>query len=115
MEVTRGEIWWADLPDASAPEEPGYPRPMLVVQGDYLNRSALPTFLAVPLTTSLRRGEVPGHVRLDRGTAGLDRDSIIQTTLIYTLNRSRLRERIGRLDHHLMVKVDRGLLIALGL
>ena len=83
--IAQGEVWWADLP---APEgsAPGFRRPVVVVQGDAFNRSALRTALCVPLTSNLRWAEAPGNVLLTARSTGLPRDSVANVSQLVTLD-----------------------------
>ena len=75
MVIAQGEVWWADLPAPSG-SGPGFRRPVVVVQGDALNRSRLATVVCVPLTTNLRWAEAPGNVPLPSRVTGLPKDSV---------------------------------------
>jgi len=112
--VKRGEIWWADLgePRGSAP---ALRRPVLVVQDDVLNASALATVMVAPLTSNLRRGEAIGNVRLSRRETGLDRESVALVCQVMTLDEDFLDELVGSLSARARRRVDRGLAVALGL
>ncbi len=114
MEVTRGDIWWADLPDPIG-SGPGYRRPLLIVQSDAFNRSRLSTVVAVVLTGNLRRLDVPGNVLLTSRTSGLPRDSVANVTQVATFDRALLTERVGRLSPAALSQVSDGLRIALDL
>ena len=94
--ISQGDVWWADL-DAPVGSEPGFRRPVVVVQGDDFNRSALRTVVAVSLTSNLRWGDAPGNVRLTTRATGLPRDSVANVSQIVTLDKSILTERVGRL------------------
>jgi mRNA interferase MazF len=94
--ISQGEVWWADLGDPAG-SEPGYRRPVVVVQADSFNRSALRTVVAVPLTSNIRWATAPGNVLLTSRATGLPRDSVANVTQIVTLDRSVLVEQVGRL------------------
>ena len=102
MVISQGEVWWADLPEPTG-SEPGYRRPVVVVQGDPFNRSAISTVVSVPLTSTLRWAEAPGNVRLSARSTGLPRDSVANVSQIVTLDRTFLTERVGKLSR---AKVD---------
>jgi mRNA interferase MazF len=114
MEIRRGEVWWADL-DEPRGSEPGYRRPVLIVQADAFNRSRIATVLCVVLTSSLRLVDAPGNVLISAKTAGLPKDSVANVSQLITLDRSFLDEQIGRLPPRLMNAVDSGLRLVLGL
>ena len=111
--IAQGEVWWADLP---APEgsAPGFRRPVVVVQGDAFNRSALRTALCVPLTSNLRWAEAPGNVLLTARSTGLPRDSVANVTQLVTLDRSVLVERVGKLSRPKLDLVLAGIDVVLG-
>ena len=114
MNVIRGEIWWADLPDPVA-SDPGGTRPVLVVQADSFNRSQIATIVAVVITTNERLAEVPGNVLLTARETGLKHRSVANVSQIITADRTFLRERIGGVRPETMHKVESGLRLVLGL
>ena len=114
MVVERGQIWWADLgePDGS---EPGFRRPLLVVQNDAFNRSRLRTTLAVVLTSNMRLLDAPGNVLLSAKASGLPRDSVANVSQVITIDRDFLTERAGTIRGALLGDVDAGLRLVLDL
>jgi mRNA interferase MazF len=112
--IQRGEVRWADL---AAPRgaEPGYCRPVLVVQNDAFNRSRLPTTLVVSLASNLRLVEAPGNVLVPAKTSGLPKDSVANVTQLLTLDEDFLTERAGKVPPRLMAQVDAGLKLVLAL
>jgi mRNA interferase MazF len=112
--VERGQIWWADLgePDGS---EPGFRRPLLIVQNDAFNRSRLRTTLAVVLTSNLRLLDAPGNVLLSAKASGLPRDSVANVSQVITIDRDFLTERAGTIRGALLGDVDAGLRLVLDL
>jgi len=94
--ISQGDVWWADLGEPVG-SEPGFRRPVVVVQGDDFNRSALRTVVTVSLTSNLRWADAPGNVRLTKRATGLPRDSVANVSQIVTLDKSILTERVGRL------------------
>jgi mRNA interferase MazF len=96
MVIAQGEVWWADLPAPSG-SGPGFRRPVVVVQGDALNRSRLATVVCVPLTTNLLWAEAPGNVLLPSRVTGLPTDSVANASQIIALDKTHLTERVGRL------------------
>jgi mRNA interferase MazF len=112
--VQRGELWWADLPTPRG-SEPGYRRPVVIVQSDAFNRSAIRTIIVVPLTSNLRLRAAPGNVFLAAGGTGLDRDSVINVSQAITLDKSFLRDRIGRVPIAKLREVEEGLRLILAL
>ena len=114
MVVQRREVWWADLEEPRG-SEPGFRRPILVVQADSFNRSRLQTVLGVVLTSNTRLLDAPGNVLLPTRNSGLPRDSVANVTQIVTLDEAYLSERTGRLPPKLMAHVDAGLKLVLDL
>ena len=114
MELNRGEVWWADLPDPVG-SAPGYRRPVLVVQSDAFNRSRLATVIVVVLTANLRLVDAPGNVLIPARTSGLPRDSVANVSQVLTVTREVLTERVARLSANLMRQVDDGLRTVLAL
>jgi mRNA interferase MazF len=95
--ISQGDVWWADLGEPVG-SEPGFQRPVIVVQGDSFNRSALRTVVAVPLTSNLRWAAAPGNVRLTARATGLPRDSVANVSQLVALDSSTLVERVGKLS-----------------
>jgi mRNA interferase MazF len=114
MVVERGEVWWAHL-DEPVGSEPGYRRPMLIVQADAFNRSRLHTTVAVALTSNLRLIDAPGNVLVPKTASGLPKDSVANVSQVVTLDRDFLAERTGKLPARLRAAVDAGLKLVLDL
>ena len=112
--MLRGEIWWATLSDPVG-SEPGYRRPVLVVQSDSFNRSAISTIVCVTITSNLRLATAPGNVRITARTSGLPKSSVVNVSQVITLDKTFLTERVKVLDAHAMRMVDDGLQLVLGL
>jgi mRNA interferase MazF len=106
--IRRGELWWADLgePHGSAP---ALRRPVLVVQADGFNRSALRTVVVVGVTTNTRLSMLPGNVFVAASTGGLREDSVVNVTQMATVDKRHLETRIGLIPDHLLADVERGL------
>ena len=113
MVIAQGEVWWADLPVPTG-SGPGFRRPVVVVQGDSLNRSRVATVVCVPLTGNLRWGDAPGNVLLLARATGLPKDSVANVSQIITLDRSELVERIGKLARAKTELVLSGIDVVLG-
>ena len=96
MVISQGEIWWADLP-APAGSGPGFRRPVVVVQGDALNRSRVATVVCVPLTSNLKWALAPGTVRLSARTTGLPKESVANVSQIIAIDKEFLKARVGKL------------------
>jgi mRNA interferase MazF len=112
--VERAEVWWADL-DEPIGSEPGFRRPLLIVQGNAFNRSRLQTTIAVVLTSNLRLIEAPGNVLVPKPSSGLPKDSVANVSQVVTLDRDFLTERTGKVPARIMAAVDAGLKLVLAL
>ena len=104
----RGEIWWASLP-APIASEPGYRRPVLIVQDDIFTQSHISTVIVVIITSKTQLAEAPGNVLLPSEATGLPKDSVANVSQVLTAHKSFLVERIGMLPEHLQELVDEGL------
>ena len=113
-DIQRGEIWWADLPEPRG-SEPGYRRPVLVVQADWFNRSRIQTAIVAVITSNSELADVPGNVLLAARSTGLSRDSVVNVSQLLTLDRSFLTEQAGTLPPRLQGAVDEGLRLVLQL
>jgi mRNA interferase MazF len=111
--VGQGEVWWADLAEPGG-SEPGYRRPVVVVQADSFNRSALRTVVAIPLTSNLRWAEAPGNVKLTARATGLPRDSVANVSQLVTVDKTTLTERVGKLSAAKLELVLAGIDVVLG-
>jgi mRNA interferase MazF len=96
MVISQGEVWWADQLDPAG-SGPGFRRPVLVVQGDPINRSRVATVLCVPLTSNLRWADAPGNARLSARATGLPKESVANVSLLVALDKAALTERVGKL------------------
>ena len=106
--MLRGEIWWANLPDPTG-SEPGYRRPVLVIQSDFFNQSCINTVIVVAITSNIQLAEAPGNVFLPRHASGLPQDSVANVSQVITLDQTLLNERIGSLPDYVQEEVDEGL------
>jgi len=104
----RGEIWWADLliPKGS---EPGYRRPVLIVQDDTFNQSKIGTVIVAAITSNIQLAKAPGNVLLSPKESSLPKQSVVNVSQLLTLNKTFLTERVGSLPAHLQEAVDEGL------
>jgi len=112
--IERGEIWWADLGEPEG-SEPGFRRPLLIVQSDAFNRSRLRTVIGVVLTSNLRLVDAPGNVLIPAAASGLPKDCVANVSQIVTIDRDFLTEPAGRLRGRLLRDVERGLRLVLAL
>ncbi len=113
VEVAQGDIWWADLPEPGG-SGPGFRRPVVVVQGNPLNRSRIATVVCVPLTSNLTWADAPGNTLLAAKATGLPKDSVANASQIITIDRSFLAERVGRLGPKQLAQVLHGIDVVLG-
>jgi mRNA interferase MazF len=111
--ISQGDVWWADLP-APTGSGPGFRRPVVVVQGDALNRSRIATVVCVPLTSNLKWADAPGNVRLTPRLTGLPKESVANVSQIVTLDKSRLTEHVGKVPHAKLGLILSGIDVVLG-
>jgi mRNA interferase MazF len=111
--IVQGDVVWAEL-DAPQGSEPGFRRPVVVVQSDALNRSRLATVVCVALTSNLGWRAAPGNVLLEARATGLPKDSVANVSQIVTLDRYVLRERVGHLPRARLDQVIAGVHLVLG-
>lgn len=112
--MRRGEIWWAALgrPFGS---EPGYRRPVVVLQTDDFNASPIATVVVVAITSNLRLASAPGNVRCGKRVTGLGKASVVNVSQIATVDKQRLLERVGVLPKNKLAEVEAGTRLVLGL
>jgi mRNA interferase MazF len=110
--IKRGELYYADLSPVVGSEQGGV-RPILIVQNDTGNKYS-PTIIAAAVTSKLSKAKLPTHIELSANEFGLNKDSVILLEQIRTLDKRRLKERIGELSQTTMKKVNVALLISLG-
>jgi mRNA interferase MazF len=111
--IGQAEVWWADLGEPRG-SEPGFRRPVLVIQGDAFNRSTIRTVVCVSLTSNLRWAGAPGNVRLSARATGLPKDSVANVSQIVTLDRDVLTERVGAIPPSKLELVLAGIDVVLG-
>lgn len=110
--VKRGEIYYADLSPVIGSEQGGI-RPVLIIQNNIGNKFS-PTIIACAVTSQLTKAKLPTHIELKEGQFGLPKDSVVLLEQIRTLDKRRLKDRIGELSQDFMLKVDKAILISLG-
>ena len=113
MVISQGEIWWADLPPPTG-SGPGFRRPVVVVQGDALNRSRIATVVCVPVTGNLRWAGAPGNLPLPARVTNLPNDSVANVSQILALDRGLLIERVSKLPRAKFELLLAGIDIVLG-
>lgn len=110
--VKRGELYFADLSPVVGSEQGGV-RPVLVVQNDIGNKYS-PTVIAAAITSKLNKAKLPTHIELSGKEYGLEKDSVILLEQIRTIDKTRLKEKIGELNSVKMNQVNRAMMISLG-
>lgn len=113
MIVKRGDIYYADLSPVVGSEQGGI-RPVLIIQNDVGNKYS-PTVIAAAITSQINKAKMPTHIELSAKEYGLNKDSVILLEQIRTIDKKRLREKIGRLDERHMASVNGALSISFGL
>ena len=112
--MRRGEIWWASLEDPMA-SGPGYRRPMLVVQSDEFNESAIRTSVCATITSNMRLAAAPVNVRISRRVSRLPNDSVVNVSQLITLEKSLWTEKVSRLPAESLREVEAGIKLVLAL
>jgi mRNA interferase MazF len=112
MVIDQGDIYWVDLGEPSG-SGPGYRHPHVVIQNNLFNRSRINTVVVCVLTSNLRRAEAPGNVLLEEGEGSLPKQSVVNVSQIYTVDKRDLVERIGRLSRRRMREVLAGVQLVL--
>lgn len=111
--IAQGDIWWADLAEPIG-SEPGFQRPVVVVQGDAINRSRVGTIMVVPLTSTIEWAGAPGNVTLTTEMTGLPKDSVANVSQIIALDRRTFTERAGKIAPRKLDLILSGIDIVLG-
>ncbi|MBA3562972.1 MAG: type II toxin-antitoxin system PemK/MazF family toxin [Gammaproteobacteria bacterium] len=112
--MRRGEVYWATLPDPIG-SGPGFRRPVLIVQTNEFNESAIRTVICMVVTSNRRLASAPGNVQLSKKATALGRDSVANVSQLITLDKRVLTQRVGRLPQNKMHEIDEGLRLVLGL
>ncbi len=112
--MRRGEIWWASLGEPLG-SGPGLRRPVVIVQSNDFNDSAIRTAICAVVTSNLRLAEAPGNVRLGRAASGLARESVVNVSQLLTLDKRVLCARAGRLSPEALRSVEAGVRLVLAL
>jgi len=97
MVIHQGDIYWIEL-DEPEGSEPGYRHPHLIIQNNLFNQSKIRTVLVCPLTTNLKRAAAPGNVLLEEQEANLPKQSVINVSQLFTVDKSQLEEYVGTLS-----------------
>ncbi|MCI6927860.1 MAG: type II toxin-antitoxin system PemK/MazF family toxin [Ruminococcus sp.] len=113
MTIKRGDIYYADLSPVVGSEQGGM-RPVLIVQNDIGNKYS-PTVIAAAITSQRFKTQLPTHIQVDAQDCGLSKDSIVLLEQVRTLDKQRLKERMGNLGERDMIRVNRALSVSLGI
>ncbi len=113
MNVRRGDIYYADLSPVVGSEQGGV-RPVLVVQNDVGNKYS-PTIIAAAITSQINKAKMPTHIEIEAVDYGLQKDSVILLEQVRTIDKRRLKEKIGHLDDELMERVNDAIGISFGI
>ncbi|WP_243369755.1 type II toxin-antitoxin system PemK/MazF family toxin [Geotalea sp. SG265] len=112
MVINQGDIYWVEL-DEPEGSEPGYRHPHVIVQNNLFNRSNIKTVLVCPLTTNLKRANAPGNVRLDKKESNLPKESVVNVSQVFTIDKSQLEDFIGTLSPKRMTEILNGIKLVL--
>jgi mRNA interferase MazF len=110
--MTRGEVWWADLPPPTG-SGPGFRRPVLIVQSNLFNSSGIRTVVVAVITSNLTLADAPGNVRIGKTDSGLSKPSVVNVSQLLTVDRAILKQRMRTLNSEAMSKVNEGLKLLL--
>ena len=113
MNIRRGDIYYADLSPVIGSEQGGL-RPVLIVQNDVGNKYS-PTVIAAAITSKLSKTKLPTHIDVFADKVGLQRDSVVLLEQIRTIDKTRLKEKMGHLDDDMMHQVDEAITVSFGL
>ncbi len=113
MLIKRGDIFYANLMPVVGSEQGGV-RPVLIIQNDIGNKHS-PTVICAAITSQINKAKIPTHIEIESEKYDLVRDSVVLLEQIRTIDKSRLKEKVCRVDDTLMKKVDKALLISLSL
>jgi mRNA interferase MazF len=113
MVISQGDVWWADIGEPVG-SEPGFRRPVIVVQGDAVNRSRIATVVCVPLTRNMKWANAPGNVLLRSELTGLPEDSVANVSQIVALDRGQLSECVGKVSVRQIDAILSGVDVILG-
>ena len=114
MVVQRGEIWWANLPEPVG-SEPGFRRPVLVIQSNDFNRSRIATVIALVITSNIKLAQAPGNVLLPSKVTGLSKDSVANVSQVITIDKTFLAEKMETIPSYLLEQVENGIRLVMGL
>jgi mRNA interferase MazF len=108
--MIRGEIWWADYGS-----EPGYRRPVIILQNDFFNNSKINTTVVIPISSNLLLADVPGNIFLEKRDAKLGKESVVLVSQIGVIDKERLIEKISKINKNIMEKIENNIMFVLGI
>lgn len=114
MVINRGEIWWANLPEPTG-SGPGFRRPVLIVQSDKFNHSKINTVVILIVSSNLRLADSEGNILITTKQSGLQKDSVVNISQLFTIDESLLNEYVETLSERKMEQIDKGLRLVLAL
>jgi mRNA interferase MazF len=112
MVINQGDIYWIELGEPVG-SEPGFRHPHVIVQNNLFNRSTIKTILVCPLTTNLKRAGAPGNVLLDKMESSLPKQSVVNVSQLFTVDKSQLDEYVGSLSPKRMAEILKGIYLVL--
>ena len=114
MVIKRGEIWWAELPESSG-SEPGYKRPLVIIQSNEFNSSNIGTVIAAVITSNIYLASAPGNILLSKKNSKLSKKSVVNVSQLITVDKSFLTDKVHTLSSKLMAQIDDGIRLVLKL
>ena len=112
MVINQGDIYWIEL-DEPEGSEPGYKHPHVIVQNNLFNRSKIKTVMVCPLTTNLKRADAPGNVLIDKKESNLSKQSVVNVSQVFTVDKNQLDEYVGTLSSKRMTEILNGIKLVL--
>ena len=112
--MTRGEIWWVDF-GVPFGREPGFQRPVLIIQDDAFNKSIINTVIIIPLTTNLLFKNAPGNIFIEKEESGLSKDSVLVVSQLSVIDKNRVIEYVNKATQKLIEKIESGIKLVLGI
>jgi mRNA interferase MazF len=115
MVIKRGEVWWASLSDPKG-SEPGYRRPVVIIQSNPFNESKINTVIISAISSNLQLAKAPGNIKLGKSKSlGLKKESVLNVSQIYTVDKSFLTQKIGKLTPNQINELNEGLKLVLSI
>ncbi|MFN8491735.1 MAG: type II toxin-antitoxin system PemK/MazF family toxin [Caldilineaceae bacterium] len=112
--MVRGSVWWATLPDP-IDSTPGYRRPVVIIQADSFNRSQLKTVIIAAITSNTALAHAPGNIFLPARSVGLPKDSVINVSQLFTIDKARLEQKVAELSPRQMQRLEESLRLVMAL